>query len=334
FDGSTSFTYTAATPGNYDAVIVQDDCDVTVTFEVNDVLLPDVELGPAQTICEGQSASLDAGTVASWNTGANGQTIAPQTAGEYVAEFEQEGCFERDTVEVIVVEPPLIELGADTLFCEGQTIELHAQAVGTWNSGEVDDRIQVALPGMYRIDVIEGPCLVVDSIHVEQLPLPFVSLGEDPVYCEGSLYELSALGEFADYYTWSTGDSTEMISVEESIDLAIEVGNVCGISNDSLHVVFEDCSVSIYMPTMFTPNGDGINDEYWPSVNNVASYQLTIYNRWGNEVFLSTDPGEPWLGDTMRDGYFVPNGVYDFQLVCRTSKGNAVERSGHILVVR
>ncbi|MFM7233972.1 MAG: gliding motility-associated C-terminal domain-containing protein, partial [Flavobacteriales bacterium] len=244
------------------------------------------------------------------------------------------GCFERDTVEVIVVEPPLIELGADTLFCEGQTIDLQAQAVGTWNTGEVDDRIQVALPGMYRIDVIEGPCLVVDSIHVEQLPLPFVSLGEDPVYCEGNRYELSALGEFADYYTWSTGDSTETISVEESIDIAIEVGNTCGTSNDSLHVVFEDCSVSIYMPTMFTPNGDGINDEYWPSVNNVASYQLTIYNRWGNEVFLSTDPGEPWLGDTMRDGYFVPNGVYDFQLVCRTSKGNAIERSGHILVVR
>ncbi|MFM7235069.1 MAG: lectin-like domain-containing protein, partial [Flavobacteriales bacterium] len=154
FDGSVSTTYTAVTPGNYDAVIVQDDCDVTVTFVVNDVLLPDVELGPAQTICEGQSASLDAGTVASWNTGANGQTIAPQTAGEYVAEFEQEGCFERDTVEVIVVEPPLIELGADTLFCEGQTIELQAQAVGTWNTGEVDDRIQVTLPGMYRIDVL------------------------------------------------------------------------------------------------------------------------------------------------------------------------------------
>jgi len=145
---------------------------------------------------------------------------------------------------------------------------------------------------------------------------------------------LTALGEFADYYTWSTGDSTEMISIEESMDLAIEVGNACGVSSDSLHVIFEDCSVTIFMPTMFTPNGDGINDEYWPSVNNVESYQLTVYNRWGSEVFVSTDPAEPWLGDSMFDGFFAPNGVYDFILVCRTSKGNAVERRGHIVLVR
>lgn len=334
FDGSQTASYTAETPGIYDVAIVQNDCEVMVSFEVTDVILQDVELGSVQIICEGQSASLDAATVVVWSDGTESQFLQPTLPGLYSAELESQGCYERDTVEVIVIEPPMVELGPDTSFCEGQSVEIRSPEVGTWNTGEVDDIIQVTLPGMYRIDVVQGPCIVIDSIHVEQLPLPFVTLGEDPIYCEGSKYELTAIGEFADYYSWSTGDSIETISVSESVDLAVEVGNACGVSNDSLHVLFEDCSVSIFMPTTFTPNGDGINDEYWPTVNNVETYQLTIFNRWGSTVFHSTDSTEPWLGDTMRDGYFVPNGVYDFLLVCRTSKGNAVERSGHILLIR
>lgn len=334
FDGTTASTYTAETPGNYDVVVEQDDCDVTVTFVVNDVLLPDVELGPTQTICEGQSASIDAGTTVSWNTGVTAQTIAPQTAGEYSAELELQGCFERDTLEVIVVQPPYIELGHDTLFCEGQTVEINSQEVGVWNTGAVDNRIEVTAPGTYRIDVIQGPCTVVDSIHVEQLPLPFVTLGEDPIYCEGNRYELTALAEFSDYYSWSTGDSTETISVEESIELSVEVGNACGMSMDSLSVVFEDCSVSIFMPTSFSPNDDGINDVYWPSVRNAAGYDLKIFDKWGRLVFHSTDPAQPWLGDGGKGDYYVSNGVYNFMLVCRTGKGNVVERRGHVVLIR
>jgi len=134
FDGSQSATYTAELPGNFDAVIVENDCEVTVTFVVEDILLQDIELGPTQIICNGQSALLEAGTSVSWNTGANGESITPQTGGEYIAEFELQGCFERDTIDVVVLEPPYLELGPDTLFCQGQIVELWAQEVGLWNT--------------------------------------------------------------------------------------------------------------------------------------------------------------------------------------------------------
>jgi gliding motility-associated-like protein len=334
FDGSMNTTYTAENPGTYDIVIEQDNCSVTASFVVNDIILQEVELGPAQTICEGQSALLDAGVSVVWNDGTFSQVLEPSQPGLYSAEFELQGCFERDTAEVIVVMPPYLELGNDTLFCEGQTIELRAQETGLWNTGEVDDVIEVNVPGMYRIDVTQGPCLVSDSLSVEQLPLPFVSLGEDPVYCEGTSYELTALGEFVDYYTWSTGDTTETLMVEESIDLAVEVGNSCGTSVDSLHVLFEDCSVAIYMPTSFTPNGDGINDQYWPSVSNVDAYDLKIFDKWGRLLFHSNDPAAPWLGDSIQGASYVANGVYNFLLVCRIDRGKVIERRGHITVIR
>lgn len=334
FDGSMSTTYTANTPGNYDVVIEQDDCSVLVTFVVNDVEVPQVELGPAQTICEGQSASFDAANLVLWNDGTLSQFLEPTQAGFYSAQLEVQGCYERDTAEVIVIAPPFVELGGDTLFCEGQTLELVAQEVGVWNTGEVDNVLTVSMPGVYRIEVTQSPCVVIDSIRVDQLPLPFVTLGEDPTYCDGSDYELLAISEYAEYYTWSTGDTTETLRVNESVNLAIEVGNECGISQDSLYVTFEDCSVTIFMPTSFSPNGDGINDQYWPGVSNVDAYDLKIFDKWGNILFHSVDVMEPWLGDTRIGGYYVPNDVYNYLLVCRTGKGNGIERRGHIVVIR
>jgi gliding motility-associated-like protein len=333
-DGTTSSTFTADAPGSYDVVIEQNNCDATMTFVVNDIILPNVDLGPDQVICEGDTAWLDAATFVTWNTGATGALFPATLSGEYIAEATLQGCFERDTIEVLVQAPPYVELGSDTSYCEGQTLLLRSQEVGTWSTGDVGDALIVIEPATYQIEVVQGPCTVIDSVAVAELPLPFVTLGADPLYCEGSSYELSAMAEFADYYTWSTGDTTETIRVEESIDLAIEVGNNCGTSTDSLFVVFEDCSAFLYFPSCFSPNGDGINDVYKPSALNIDSYDLKIFDKWGRLVFQSIDADEPWVGDSLVGGYYVPNGVYNYFLVCRTGKGNSLERRGHIIVTR
>ncbi len=333
-DGTTSSIFTADAPGSYDVVIEQNNCDVTMTFVVNDIILPNVDLGLDQVICAGDTAWLDAATFVTWNTGAAGALFPATLSGEYIAEATLQGCFERDTIEVLVQAPPYVELGSDTSYCEGQTLLLRSQEVGTWNTGDVGDALIVIEPATYQIEVVQGPCTVIDSVAVAELPLPFVTLGADPLYCEGNSYELNAMAEFADYYTWSTGDTTETIRVEESVDLAIEVGNNCGTSTDSLFVVFEDCSAFLYFPSCFSPNGDGINDVYKPSALNIDSYDLKIFDKWGKLIFQSMDANEPWVGDSLEGGYYVPNGVYNYFLVCRTGKGNSLERRGHIIVTR
>jgi gliding motility-associated-like protein len=88
------------------------------------------------------------------------------------------------------------------------------------------------------------------------------------------------------------------------------------------------------MPSSFTPNNDGINDQYWPAVSNVDTYDLKIFDKWGTTLFHSNNPEEPWIGDTLNGAYFVPNGVYNFLLICRTNRGKVLERRGHITVIR
>jgi hypothetical protein len=81
-------------------------------------------------------------------------------------------------------------------------------------------------------------------------------------------------------------------------------------------------------------NGDGINDQYWPSVSNVDLYDLKIFDKWGRVLFHSNDPTDPWLGDSIQGASYVANGVYNFLLVCRIDRGKVIERRGHITVIR
>jgi len=56
--------------------------------------------------------------------------------------------------------------------------------------------------------------------------------------------------------------------------------------------------IVVYFPSAFTPNGDGLNDSFGPlgSLAALSNYSFTIYNRWGEKVFSSTDPFKKWNG--------------------------------------
>jgi gliding motility-associated-like protein len=334
FDGSNSTTLVAQQAGTYPVTISQLGCVSTFEIEVEDIIPPSVNLGLDREMCFGDSLLLNAGFPVEWSNGILASNLWVHSEGDYYALSYSQGCFVSDTVNVQIAEPPSLNLMEDTLLCEGSSLILQAYYTGIWSTGETDNSILVEQPGTYTIRVTQGPCVAQDSVVVTMLELPYVSTAAHERYCEGDSYELAAIAENSDYYSWSTGDSTASIFVTESIDAYVTVGNACGTSMSSVEVVFEDCSAFIYMPTSFTPNGDGINDEFWPVVSNVISFEISIYDRWGRTVFHSNSIDNPWLGNTSDGQYFVPNGQYNYRLICTTEGGNAIERSGYITVIR
>ena len=92
----------------------------------------------------------------------------------------------------------------------------------------------------------------------------------------------------------------------------------------------QDCPV--YIPNSFTPNNDGEND-VWGAVTDSFCWDewlLTVYSRSGEEVWVSTNPDDVWLGG---DEYYVPDGVYPYKLVC-TSLGDGLIINGHVTILR
>ena len=92
---------------------------------------------------------------------------------------------------------------------------------------------------------------------------------------------------------------------------------------------------TFYAPNAFTPDGDGLNDVWMPIVSGVTAYELRITNRWGQTVFETTDPKEPWLGQFREDGqHYCPSGMYVFQVTYTDQIAYPREVRGHMFLIR
>jgi len=104
--------------------------------------------------------------------------------------------------------------------------------------------------------------------------------------------------------------------------------------SDEVLAVFTDITNDIDMPTGFTPNGDGNNDEFKPlgSALFTTEYEFRVWNRWGQEVFRSTDPGKGW------DGYYQNaqslSGVYAYVITYKNVYNEPKVKKGNVTLVR
>ncbi|HEX8515079.1 MAG TPA: gliding motility-associated C-terminal domain-containing protein [Bacteroidia bacterium] len=184
---------------------------------------------------------------------------------------------------------------------------------------------------------------VTDSVTVNVLtatPL-VVTAGPDGAVCvdEPLLLNSTTTGGFGgNVFNWSiiSGIITDTISgsnqanatvmaTQEGVNMyEIMVMDLCGnFSSDTvIYEVTNDCQVII--PNVFTPNGDGINDEFKVKSNGLVSYSISIFNRWGHKVFESTDQDQGWNGSGSSDG------TYFYILKAKTRNETEYDKQGYI----
>jgi len=84
----------------------------------------------------------------------------------------------------------------------------------------------------------------------------------------------------------------------------------------------------LYVPNAFTPDGDGLNDTWAPSVRGARLYELVVIDRWGREVFRTTDPKAAWSGAGL------PQGVYNYTIRLAEFGTYRKEYNGHVTLLR
>jgi gliding motility-associated-like protein len=91
----------------------------------------------------------------------------------------------------------------------------------------------------------------------------------------------------------------------------------------------------LYIPTAFTPNNDGVNDAFRIEGVEPRGFWLEIFNRWGDVVFYSEDPNEPWIGNNqmLDSDHFVPDGLYVWRMRYEMRDGPRL-KSGTVSLVR
>lgn len=128
----------------------------------------------------------------------------------------------------------------------------------------------------------------------------------------------------------NTSLSPTTLPIVDDVLFQIKVTSVNGCSAMATSNI--KIALPLFMPTAFTPNGDGINDIYRiPPQVNINLKEFSIYDRWGNRVFYSNDIGKGW--DGTQNGKKKDSGVFIYVITGTDDKG-AVFKKGSFMLIR
>ncbi len=114
--------------------------------------------------------------------------------------------------------------------------------------------------------------------------------------------------------------------------VALVVKNKWGCIDTVLKTIIVGEDYGIYIPNAFTPNGDGINDEFQPKAFGVTKYTMTIFDRWGEKLFVTSDFVKGWDGSYK--GVPSKNDVYVYKITLINSFGKTVNKTGHVSLIK
>jgi len=131
-----------------------------------------------------------------------------------------------------------------------------------------------------------------------------------------------------DSYAWNTGDSTQVISTGEEGWYAVTMKDGKCAATDSVYITTP--YAPLYLPTAFTPNAYGLNDQFRPITNPdlITAYSMYIYSRWGGLIFETHNPSEGWDGKCR--GVLCPVGGYTY-VVKYGSKSASLNKKERVL---
>lgn len=216
-----------------------------------------------------------------------------------------------------------LNIGIDKTICPGDSLLLEVESdmdSYVWNTGETSEAIYAKDSGLYYVDVtFDEICHLSDSIKVSMYTSPYVNLGNDTVIENGTPFLLDA-GPGFDSYLWQDGsdEQTYWPSTVGKYWVRVVDTNGCMASDD----IFLSSLFNIYMPNAFTPNGDGINDDFKPVITSpfFLYYSFKVFNRWGELIFSSDQPETGW--DGTKNGEKCPAGAYVWTLKCEYYESN------------
>ncbi len=374
-DGTSSGDINPAhvyTVQNYDSVVLSSSAGVCVATQrqiINDVHPLNAAFTSDSTIiCQGRTINFTDGSVSTggsylWNfgDGATSLTASPShtftRAGVYnvfevVTDFIPCRDTARETVYIDSLSPVYISL-SDPALCQATyvTVTGDYSSIGNtgivWNFGDGDSvkntnpvSYAYSTPGTYTISATALYRVCADATATKTItiePQPTINLGADQSICKGS--DIITLADGTNSSTsgatwlWSTGQTTSSIVITDPGTYTATV-TIDGCSASSSVNVTNDCYMNI--PNVFTPNGDGLNDYFFPRqalTSGLTSFSISIYNRWGQKVFESTSlTGAGWDGKL--GGVDQPEDVYIYIIDGTFKDGQKEHHQGNVTLLR
>ncbi len=247
---------------------------------------------------------------------------------------------------------PEIILSNSQSYCEGDEVNIWAYVEG--GSGEfsyhwegpqgysTDDEyiwmggIQTSMQGTYSLTVTDSlNCVESKSMEITVNQGAEIAFSEyDTLWVEPGFILEAGYG--AETYIWNTGETSETIVIDSMGNYSVELTSFEGCkSTDTIQILWS--GTPFYLPNAFTPNGDGLNDSFRaiPRYDYVNKYHLSIYNRWGQRIYETTDINKGWDGTYKGSPCML--GAYVYRLVYEEFGQQPIESKvveGTVMLVR
>jgi gliding motility-associated-like protein len=225
---------------------------------------------------------------------------------------------------------------ADTLFICHSEIVLSSNVKNAtwyqWNTEEETEDITVFSPGKYWITATNPRCRAVDTIVVLEYNIhDFEIQTRDDICRDGSVNLYLEIEDENVFYNWSTEDTSNNITVYETGLYLVEI-SFMGCS--SVKRIMIECPCEFWIPNVFTPNGDGLNDTFIPIPKTLLNtFSMYIWDRNGDLIFR-TDTYTPWNGTNKEKN--AAKGVYTYVIYysCLTKPDKEFIIQGRITLER
>lgn len=346
--GETTQTISLNTDDLYWVQVI--DANTCVNSDSIDIVfdpLPVIQLND-QDVCVSETITLDAenpGSFYLWSTGETTQTIdVSEASGTYwVIVTTPTICIDSAQATLTFVPFPVVDIGPDTALCDTESITLDAGNPGDsylWSTGSNQQTITLTSSHTAWVDVYNGFCTTRDSAVVVFNPLPNELSEHQRTLClDSPPYKAQLDAENPDCsFLWNTGETTQTIIVNDYGWYNVQITTPLNCTITEQILLEEYCPSTIYLPNAFTPDGDGVNDFFFPLGNNIAMAELLIFNRWGELIHSGKDNSAFWDGtmggDPVQDGVYIWKLKYRFSMDLYGTLGPELEQTGHVTLLR
>ncbi len=305
-----------------------------------------------------------------WNTGQTGSTVIPTTSGAYiVSAVSPSGCNLKDTVLVNIKAMPwdFDTVAAMPTSCGTNNGAVYTTVTGTfigqpqytWSGPGPNSPNQINASvwqnlgaGWYYIELTDNGCTRRDSVLVTPLNPPVAGVSANPTSGYAPLnVNLTNGSSNGITYEWDFGNgnsttANDLSSQNQTYDSVgtylVTLVTISGNCTDTATVLITVIPppippvvvpVDLKAPNIFTPNGDNVNDFFTFELLNIKELDVTIVNRWGNPVYVSSGVPFSWNGKDAA-GNLLADGVYFYKYTAKGQQDEPFEGQGFVQLIK
>ena len=348
-------------------------CSQAVTLTITEPELFTLEVSGEDSVCAGQSSTLSAiaqgGTAPytyNWepvslsNSSIN---VSPAITTTYtVTASDINNCISgSQSITVNIKSLPLVNFTTDIdSGCAPHCVvfnnaTLNANTVN-WEFGDgqlatgTEAYHCYAQPGSYSVALAvtaNNGCS--DLLHISDLikvfPNPVAAFSMTPPHSapvsSSIFFKDESIG--ATHWLWNFGDLLNNFSELKNplftyrelgaFTVTLTVRSNKGCTNTASHTIYIEPDFTFYIPNAFTPDNDGVNDLFAPNGTEFDSFEMEIYNRWGERIYHTTEIDRPWNGKS-QNGNVLQEGAYVYRISVKDFKEEMHYYVGNLVLIR